>query len=64
MDPINYFFHGRFPTKDKQHFLYLAGALMEHLLEGTFNEIYDWAHRRMYNIYLYIILVANSSIDV
>ena len=37
---------------------------MEHLLEGTFNEINDWALRRMYNIYLYIILVANSSIDV
>ena len=33
-------------------------ALMEHLLEGTLNEINDWAHRCMYNIYLYIILVA------
>ena len=31
---IIYFFDGRSPSRHKQEFPYLAGALMEHLLEG------------------------------
>ena len=36
MGPIMYFFDGRFLCQESRHkqFLYLAGALMEHSLEG------------------------------
>ena len=33
-DPIIYFIEGRFPSRHKQWFLQLAGALMEHFLRG------------------------------
>ena len=31
---IIYFFDGRFPSRQKQEFLHLAGALKEHFVEG------------------------------
>ena len=34
MGPIIYFFDGRSLSRHKQVFLHLAGALMEHFLEG------------------------------
>ena len=33
-DPISYFFDGRSPSSLISEFLHLAGALMEHFLEG------------------------------